>query len=166
MFANASFEIPLQPYFDMMHILRTDSTNPDFQGLVKLLDAELAIRDGADHDFYHQFNGITMLKNVVVLFHENIPAACGAFKPLETGEAEVKRMYTHENYRGNGYAIQILAELETWATELGFKTCVLETGKAQPEAIALYHKTGYHVIPNYGQYVGVENSICFEKELN
>jgi hypothetical protein len=42
---------------------------------------------------------------------------------------------------------------------------VLETGKRQPEAIGLYEKSGYKAIPNYGQYAGVENSVCFEKEL-
>jgi putative acetyltransferase len=40
-----------------------------------------------------------------------------------------------------------------------------ETGKRQPEAIALYEKQGYQRISNYGQYIGVENSVCFEKVL-
>ena len=66
----------------------------------------------------------------------------------------------------SGIATQILTELEKWATELSFKKCVLETGKKQPEAIALYIKNGYKIIPNYGQYEGVENSVCFEKLLD
>ena len=33
----------------MINITRTDSDNPDFIELVKHLDADLAIRDGADH---------------------------------------------------------------------------------------------------------------------
>jgi putative acetyltransferase len=59
----------------------------------------------------------------------------------------------------------VLAELEAWAAELGYPKCVLETGKRQPEAIALYEKQGYQRISNYGQYIGVENSVCFEKVL-
>ena len=43
---------------------------------------------------------------------------------------------------------------------------MLETGQKQPEAIALYTKSGYRIIPNYGQYVGVESSVCFEKKLS
>jgi hypothetical protein len=35
----------------------------------------------------------------------------------------------------------------------------------QPEAIALYKKSGYEVIENYGQYAGVENSICMKKVI-
>ena len=68
--------------------------------------------------------------------------------------------------RGQGLASQILQELEQWAAESNYSSCVLETGKKQPEAIALYSKSGYAVIPNFGQYAGVENSVCFEKNLN
>ena len=74
-------------------------------------------------------------------------------------------MFVAENNRGLGIASSILTALEIWARELGFTTCVLETGKKQPEAIALYLKCGYTIISNYGQYEGVENSICFEKHL-
>ena len=42
----------------------------------------------------------------------------------------------------------------------------LETGKRQPEAIALYKKKGYSSIHNYGQYAEVPNSLCFEKKLD
>ena len=67
--------------------------------------------------------------------------------------------------RGEGIATIILKELEVWAAELHYEKCRLETGKKQPEAIELYKKNGYKVIPNYGQYEGVENSVCFEKSL-
>jgi len=76
---------------------------------------------------------------------------------------EVKRMFTLPESRGQGLATTVLGELETWAAELGFERCVLETGKRQPEAIAFYKKHGYEIIPNYGQYAGIDNSVCFEK---
>ena len=60
----------------------------------------------------------------------------------------------------------MLQELEIWAKELSFDECILETGFKQPEAIAFYKKSGYQVIPNYGQYVGVENSVCMIKVIN
>ncbi len=74
-------------------------------------------------------------------------------------------MYVSPNFRGKGIATKILIELEKWAKELSFNKCVLETGKKQPEAIELYMKNGYAVISNYGQYKGIENSCCFEKEI-
>ena len=59
----------------------------------------------------------------------------------------------------------VLKELEKWAAELGFRECILETGNRQTEAVSFYHKSGYSVIPNFGPYIGVDNSICFSKML-
>jgi len=148
-----------------MPFIRTDSENIDFQKLVHALDLDLAIRDGDDHAFYAQFNKTNAIKQVILGYEENNPVACGAIKPFADGIMEVKRMYVLPGYRNKGWASGILAQLESWARELDNKKCVLETGKNQPEAIALYLKNGYRVIPNYGQYQGIENSICFEKEL-
>ena len=74
-------------------------------------------------------------------------------------------MYTVPESRGKGIATKVLIELENWASELGYEKCILETGKRQPEAIRLYTKNGYKLIPNYGQYVDMDNSVCFEKYL-
>jgi GNAT superfamily N-acetyltransferase len=75
-------------------------------------------------------------------------------------------MYTLPGKRGRGIASRILNELEKWAAELSYNKCILETGNRQPEAIMLYQKNGYNRIPNYGQYQGIENSVCFEKEIS
>jgi GNAT superfamily N-acetyltransferase len=91
--------------------------------------------------------------------------ACGAFKTFDADSVEVKRMYTREEFRGKGIASMLLENLEIWAKEMGYSKAVLETGKRQPDAIRLYQNRGYQVIPNYGQYVGIENSVCFEKKL-
>lgn len=147
----------------MVNLLRTDSGNADFRELVRLLDADLAIRDGDEHSFYTQFNLVDKIRHVVVAFENEKAVGCGAFKEYEAGAAEIKRMYVREDKRGKGIAGKILAELENWAKESGFSECVLETGLKQPEAIRLYQKSGYEIIPNYGQYAGVENSVCMKK---
>jgi len=149
-----------------MHLVRTDSDTIDFRNLVALLDEELAHRDGDEHAFYKQFNGIESLKNCIICYSDNTPVGCGAFKSFSNDCVEIKRMYTLPNYRGKGVARSILAELEAWAKELGFSRTLLETGIRQPEAISLYSAYGFSRIPNYGQYAGVKNSLCFEKRLN
>lgn len=149
----------------MIKIIRTDSDNADFIELVKFLDADLAEKDGSDHSFYSQFNKIDKIKYAVVAYQNNKPVSCGAIKEYSPNKMEIKRMYTSPEYRGQGVATKVLTELETWAVELSFKKCILETGKRQPEAIALYKKNGYNIISNYGQYTGIENSVCFEKEI-
>jgi GNAT superfamily N-acetyltransferase len=149
----------------MIKLIRTDSGNADFIELVKMLDAHLAMRDGADHSFYAQFNKKDSIRHVIVAYEQGEPVGCGAIKPFTTQAMEIKRMYTLPSKRGKGVASVILSALEQWAAELGYGKTVLETGKRQPEAIALYEKNGYVRIPNYGQYAGVENSLCFEKNL-
>jgi len=149
-----------------MTIIRTDSSNKDFQYLVQFLDQDLAVRDGDEHAFYHQFNSIDQLKNCVLFYVDEKPVACGAFKKFEDDTVEIKRMYVLPEYRGKGFASKILAELEIWAKEEGFLCGILETGRKQPEAMALYQKNGYCQIPNYGQYEGIENSVCYRKILS
>jgi putative acetyltransferase len=150
---------------NMTKIIRTDSDNTGFIRLVKDLDAYLAEIDGKEHAFYSQFNKIDKIKYAVVVFDDSKPSGCGAMKEHSPTTMEIKRMYTVPESRSKGIAGKVLTELESWAAELSFEKCVLETGKRQPEAIALYQKAGYKIIPNYGQYAGIENSVCFEKEL-
>lgn len=147
-------------------VVRTDSRHPHFISLVKELDAYLAQTDGEEHSFYCQYNTLDMLNHVVLVYEHDKAVACGALKMLETGIVEVKRMYTLPRQRNTGKASLVLQNLEVWANEIGFYTLRLETGKRMPAAVAFYLKKGYVVIPNYGQYAGVENSVCFEKKLS
>jgi putative acetyltransferase len=147
----------------MLRLVRTTSESPDFRILVQLLDQDLAERDGAEHGFYAQYNKIDLIRHAVVAYQHDLPVGCGAFKEFELGTVEIKRMYVRPECRQQGVARAVLGELETWAGELGYANAVLETGKRQPEAIALYQRSGYGFTPNYGQYVDVENSVCLRK---
>ncbi len=149
----------------LMELVRTHAGDPDFVKLVKQLDADLAERDGREHDFYSQYNGLDSIPHVIVAYADGEPVACGAIKPFDSERMEVKRMYTLPEFRSRGLAGRILEALEQWTASLGYAGCVLETGKRQPEAITLYLKHHYNMIPNYGQYAGVENSVCFEKKF-
>jgi len=149
----------------MIRYKRTDSSDKDFRQLVAALDIDLAIRDGAEHSFYAQYNKIDSIRHAIVAYENDRPAGCGAVKEFMPGIMEVKRMYVPPAMRNRGIAAGVLHELERWCSEMGYMKCVLETGKKQPEAIALYLKSGYIATPGYGQYAGVENSVCFEKTL-
>ncbi|MDC1276833.1 GNAT family N-acetyltransferase [Algibacter sp.] len=149
----------------MIKLVRTNSENKDFVNLVNYLNAYLKIVDGDDHDFYNQYNNIDVLKHVVMAYKDEIPVAFGAFKAINENTIEIKRMFTQINARGNGIASKFLQELEKWSKELSYRTCVLETGKRQTEAVYFYKKMNYSIIPNYGQYENITNSLCFKKEL-
>ena len=144
---------------------RTDSTNEDFIALVTLLDQDLKHRDGDEHSFYAQYNKIETIRNVIICYVEEKPIGCGAFKVYSPGKAEIKRMFVLPAYRGQGVGLNILQQLELWASELKYSECVLETGIKQPEAITLYKKAGYSIIKNYGQYKNIENSVCMQRSI-
>ena len=149
----------------MTSFKRTSSDNLDFQDLVTLLDIDLQARDGEEHAFYAQFNKIENIKNVVVCYVNQAPVGCGAFKVFDQNKVEIKRMFVRPEFRGQGIGFSVLKELELWATELNYASAILETGKKQPEAIKLYEKAGYERIKNFGQYEGIENSVCMIKDI-
>ena len=149
----------------MIELFRTNAAAIDYTNLVAKLDVEMAERDGADHAFYQQYNHIDKAGFVVLIKVNEEVVGCGAIKQLDNDTMEVKRMFILRKSRGRGYAGLVLEELEKWAFELGYSYCKLETGKRQPEAIALYEKKGYQKIQNYGQYAGIDNSVCFKKSL-
>ena len=147
-------------------ILRTTSKNKDFLKLVLALDAFLKVLDGDEHMYYAQLNKTNLLKNVVICYENNIPVGIGAFKEFDSKTVEIKRMYTVPESRGKGIASKIIQELELWAKEENYSVSILETGYKQADALYLYQKLGYTIIENYGQYKGVENSVCMKKLLN
>lgn len=148
-----------------MIVRRTDSGDPDFQKLVADLDGYLAVMDGDEHACYAQYNGLDSIRNTVVVYENDEPVGCGAFKPYKDVTVEIKRMFVRPDFRGRKLGQLILNELERWANELGYAYSILETGRRQVAAVKLYQNSGYEVIPNYDQYAGLEDSVCMRKPL-
>ena len=149
----------------MLKLERTTNENRAFRGLITELDEDLNSRYGELQKQYNGFNRVEKIDTVVIARIDNEAVGCGCFKPFDNATVEIKRVFLQKSFRGDGVADAILKELESWATELGFTAAVLETGKGQPEAIRFYSKQGYTVIPNFGQYIGNDNSVCMQKEL-
>lgn len=149
----------------MITLIRTTSDNPDFQQLVFDLNVFLAIGNGANHAFFAQFNHIDRIPYVVLAYQGKKPVGSGALKPYSPDAVEIKRMFVPADLRGQGIGSRVVHELECWARELGFQKCILETGSHMDTAIRLYEKNQFSVIPNYGPYVDVAGSRCFEKKL-
>ena len=153
------------PLDNTITLQRSNSSNPDFRFLIPLLDKELADRYGELQAVYDQYNQIINIDTVIIAYRDDTPVGCGCFKQIDEHSVEIKRMFVKPGERGKGIASAILSGLELWAWENGFSYTLLETGDKQHEAIALYQKLGYNTIPNYGQYAGMESSICMQKEL-
>ncbi|MEA5126647.1 MAG: GNAT family N-acetyltransferase [Proteiniphilum sp.] len=144
---------------------RTNSENKDFRKLVLELENHLIRADEIAHSQCKQYNKLESIQHVIVTYNDKIAIGCGALRKYDQDTVEIKRMFVSENVREKGIGTKILTELEIWAKELGFKKSILETGLMLPEAVRLYKKNGYIQIPNYGQYKGMEKSICFAKDL-
>ncbi len=135
-------------------------------GLLRELDAELSARypdapfHGIDGFQFSLANGYFVVAQIC-----DEAVGCGAFRPLDTGGVEIKRMFVRPAFRGRGIARAILAALHAEARRRGYISAVLETGQRQPEAIALYESEGYEHIEPFGAYVGSGISVCFRKAL-
>jgi putative acetyltransferase len=148
-----------------MKIVRTDSNDKEFIRLVSALDQMLAVINGEDHSFYNQFNTLTEIRNVILVYEGDTAIACGAFKKFDDTSCEIKRMFTEPSHRGKGYAGIVVDELEKWARESGYRSVVLETSVKLESAVGLYRKKGYADTEKYGQYKDAIDSMCFRKVL-
>jgi len=147
-------------------VLRVSRDDAPLRELVALLDADLNSRYGIVQAQYVQFNSLATVDAAVVAYLRGQPIGCGCYRRMDESTTEIKRMCVRPENRGRGAAARLLAELENWAIEAGFTQAILETGIKNPEAIRFYTKSGYSRTENYGQYVGMENSVCMAKSLS
>ena len=148
----------------MIAIIRTNSDNQEFKELVKLLNSDLAQRDGETHPLT-KFNDISDLNNVVLALRKDKAIGCGAISEYDSNTMEIKRMYVSLETRGLRIGGKILSELENWSKELGNSKCILFMGSKQPEASKLYQRNKYNLIEKYGKLKNISDSICLAKDL-
>ena len=149
----------------MLQTIRTNSNNSEFIKLVSELDLYLSGINGDSNDFFTQHNKIDLINHVIIIYENEIAVGCGAIKHFNENSMEIKRMFVSTSHRRKGIARKILNELTSWAKELGYKTCVLETSDTMTSAVKLYTNSGFFIIPNYGPYQEIKSSICFEKSI-
>jgi GNAT superfamily N-acetyltransferase len=145
--------------------IRTTSEDAEFRKMVNALDEDLNLRNGDIQRQYDQYNKIDRIKHAMVIYFDDKPVGCGCFKKFDDELVEMKRMFVLPEMRGKQLAARMLQELEKWAIEESNTVAVLETGRRQVEAQRLYSIAGYFRTENYGQYIGMEDSICYRKVL-
>ncbi|MFJ8794280.1 GNAT family N-acetyltransferase [Streptomyces sp. NPDC102462] len=74
---------------------------------------------------------------------------CGGVRLLDEHTAEIKRMYVSGEARGYGIGQRLLAHLERHAASRGATRIMLETGRRNTAALALYRRAGYLPCPSY-----------------
>lgn len=114
---------------------------------------------------YQQYNYRDDINDVIIVYLSSKPVACGSFKMYDEEHAELKRIYVDSSCQGIGLGAEIVRRLEAKAKIKGYKWCILETGEPLKAACHVYQKAGYKIIPNYGQYAGMPDSICMERKI-
>lgn len=150
-----------------MKFVYTDGANTDFIGLCHDLDCFLNELVGGEENRtkYIPYNQLDDIHNVIVVYDNDIPVGCAAFKKYDDECAEVKRVFIKTEYRGRGISKKLMELLEESARKQGYYYLILESGEPLIAAMSLYRKIGYKVIPNYGQYEDMPDSICMRKKL-
>lgn len=150
---------------------------PDAIALVERLGAYyVAIYGGGDATSMDAVQFVPPSGLFVVGYIGHTPVACGGWRArdgedgrpdpvLRPGDAELKRLYVDPAHRGRGVGRLVLAHLEESAAAAGRRRMVLETGTRQPEALALYARTGYAPIEGFGMYRCEPGSRCFARDL-
>ena len=151
----------------VMEFRDTDGADPDFAMLCGRLDRTLDEIVGVQYQRskYDKFNQRDSIHDVIVAYRDGEPVACGAFKLFDDNHAEIKRVFVDQGHRHMGLGAELIRRLEAKAKMSGYRWCILETGRNFEAAYAMYKKAGYQVIPNYGQYEGMEDSVCMEHKI-
>ena len=160
-----------------LEIVRVGYGHPDAMRLIDEVQAEYVVRYGGpdrtplDPLMFEPPTG-SFFVGYLPSAEPAAPVASGAWRSHDDVEAlgsrrtaEVKRMYVVPSRRGEGLARRMLAHLEQDAARAGHEVVILETGTAQPEAIALYESSGYAPIPSFGYYRHAPLNRCFAKPL-
>lgn len=145
----------------------TNGCDKDFILLCAELDNYLNQLVGGEKNRieYIAYNQLNDIHDVIIAYDGNTPIGCASFKHYDTETVELKRVFVKMEYRRRGISKNIMRLIEQKAKEKGYKRVILETGQILEDAMKLYKVIGYDVIPNYGQYKNMKNSICMEKKI-
>ena len=150
-----------------MKFQRIDGKNKDFIENCRLLDMDLDRRVGKkiERDKYKKYNQLDEIKEAIVVYEGKRVIGGGAIRRYDDETIELKRVFVHTEYQGRGIGSRIVSLLMEWAVELGYKKMVLETGELLAESCAVYKRLGFQVIPNYGPYEDIGESLCLAKDF-
>jgi GNAT superfamily N-acetyltransferase len=147
--------------------------HPDARLLIEHVQQEYVVRyGGRDRSPMDPVEFVPPTGAFYVGYRDDAPVMCGAWRFRDdvpclgsSRPAEVKRMYVVPAARRAGLARLMLAHLEATARTAGAEVMILETGTAQPEALALYEAAGYERVTPFGLYRDAPQNRCYGRRL-
>lgn len=114
---------------------------------------------GKDNHYYTRYTENENIENVWVVYEENLPAGCVAYRTKADGIGEVKRLFIRNEYRGKGISKELLNLLEKHAREQGCTKLFLDTRITLEPAVSLYRSFGFDITFQQGLYVQMEKTL-------
>ena len=147
--------------------------HPDARLLIEGVQEEYVVRYGGRDDTPIDAGEFAPPKGAFYLgYRDDVPVMSGAWRFRDDVSclgsdrpAEVKRMYVVPAARRAGLARLMLSHLEATARTAGAEVMILETGTAQPEAMALYEVAGYQPVTPFGHYRRSPENRCYGRVL-
>lgn len=114
---------------------------------------------GDDKRCYTRYSENENIENVWVVYYDNLPAGCIAYRKKDDGIGEVKRMFIRNKYRGKGIAKELLKTVELHAKENGCHTLFLDTRITLEPAVSIYKSFEFYIVFQQGLYIQMEKKI-------
>ena len=149
----------------MIRIAFVTPDSEDFRRLAAELDAYYFTLVGDIQLRYAEPNRPENMTALAVAYDGSQAVACGAWKRLSDGGAELKRLYVRPGFRRRGIARAMIAALEADAARQGIENMILETAVDTTDSHKLYLSAGYLPREYYGSPAGEANCLCFHKKL-
>ena len=115
---------------------------------------------GKDSHYYTRYTEQENIENVWIVYIDNSPAGCIAFRKKTDGVGEVKRLFLRKEYRGKGISKELLKTLENHAIEQGYATLFLDTRITLEPAVSLYRSLGFDIVFQQGLYIQMEKKLA------
>ena len=145
----------------------TDGSDPVFLRFYRETEAYYNSLVGGEENrkAFIPYNLSESITDVLIASDGDIPVGCAGLKKYSAGDVEVKRVWVEPAYRGNRVALRMMERLEAKAREKGFSRTILQTRPVMEDAVALYRRLGYHLIPDYPPYDRLDGVVCLAKDL-
>ena len=152
---------------DGIRYIRTDGTNKDFAEFYRLTEEFYSSLVGGEKNRkgFVPFNASAMIPDVIIAYDGEKAVACAGLKKYDETSTEIKRVWVQPEYRGRHIASELMSMVEHIAREQGFERLILQTRPQMTEAVKMYEKRGYILIPNYPPYDSLKGAVCYAKEL-
>jgi putative acetyltransferase len=141
----------------------------DVRELVALLNVHLQPLSPTEFQFQMTVEQMAGADTTVFVARDaaGYAVGCGALKLAAAGEAEVKRMFTRPEVRGQRVGAALLDAVTALAREKGVSRLLLETGEGEGFAAAhrLYERSGFERCGAFFDYPDSEWSRFYEKHL-